>query len=200
MAVVNIQTFQGIKPIKIAGDAPTAEEIERINQAFPKLDDSVDETLAAPTSTEIPQDPLAVSQVDPQVDPQAVAPKIPQDLPEIEDGSFRYALGRMETGQEKSNLLLEKLGPGTFERVAEDTFVIDAAKVNPSVRMELGLPDQGLVYADRPGLTWYDPLDFLGSSGTPLAGAIGAGIVLSSAPVLIGMAGVGLTAAAFSAE
>ena len=89
MAVVNIQTFQGIKPINIAGDAPTAEEIERINQAFPKLDDSVDETLAAPTSTEIPQDPLAVS----QVDPQAVAPEIPQDLPEIEDLSFRYALG-----------------------------------------------------------------------------------------------------------
>ena len=199
MAVVNIQTFQGIKPINIAGDAPTAKEIERINQAFPKLDDSVDETLAAPTSTEIPQDPLAVSQVDPQVDPQAVAPEIPQDLPEIEDLSFRYALGRMETDQEKSNLLLEKLGPGTFERVAEDTFVIDAAKVNPSVRMELGLPDQGLVYSDKPGLTRYDPLDFLGSSGTPLAGAIGAGIVLSSTPVLIGMAGVGLTAAAFSA-
>ena len=206
MAVVNIKTFQGIKPIKIAGNAPTAEEIERINQAFPKLGDPVDEppvsTVALPKAAddEFLQEILRNNPpVNAQVDPQAAAPEIPQDLPEIEDKSFRFALGQMETDQEKSDLLLEKLGPGTFERVAEDTFVIDAAKVHPSVRMELGLPDQGLVYSDKPGLTWYDPLDFLGASGAPLAGAIVAGGVLASSPLIIGMAGVGVTAAVFSA-
>lgn len=191
MGIITVNTLQGIKNVEIAGDEPTEQELDEISRAFPKLETSAEQ--------EVPTDDMSSQEqipVDMQAQPQVAAPEITQ---EIEDKSFRYALGRMETDEEKMNLLTQKLGPGTFERTAEDTFVIDAAKVNPSVRMELGLPDQGLLYADRPGFTDRDLFDFAGEAGTPLLGAIGAGVILSSAPILIGMAGVGATAAAFSA-
>jgi hypothetical protein len=191
LGIITVNTLQGIKNVEIAGDEPTEQELDEISRAFPKLETSAEQ--------EVPTDDMSSQEqipVDMQAQPQVAAPEITQ---EIEDKSFRYALGRMETDEEKMNLLTQKLGPGTFERTAEDTFVIDAAKVNPSVRMELGLPDQGLLYADRPGFTDRDLFDFAGEAGTPLLGAIGAGVILSSAPILIGMAGVGATAAAFSA-
>ena len=157
--------------------------------------------VEAPSSQEtfgegVNTEPVTPEPVTPEEQPQVALPEITQ---EIEDKSFRFALGRMETDEEKMGLLTQKLGPGTFERTAEDTFVIDAAKVDPNVRMELGLPDQGLVYADKPGFTDRDFFDFAGESGAPLAGAITAGVILAGAPILIGMAGVGATAAAFSA-
>ena len=191
MGIITVNTLQGIKNVEIAGDEPTEQELDEISRAFPKLETSAEQ--------EVPTDDMSSQEqipVDMQAQPQVAAPEITQ---EIEDKSFRYALGRMETDEEKMNLLTQKLGPGTFERTAEDTFVIDAAKVNPSVRMELGLPDQGLLYADRPGFTNRDLFDFAGEAGTPLLGAIGAGVALSSAPILVAMAGVGATAAAFSA-
>ena len=152
--------------------------------------------VEAPSSQETFGKGVNTEPVTPEEQPQIAAPEITQ---EIEDKSFRFALGRMETDEEKMGLLTRKLGPGTFERTAEDTFVIDAAKVDPNVRMELGLPDQGLVYADKPGFTNRDFFDFAGESGVPLAGAITAGVMLAGAPILIGMAGVGATAAVFSA-
>jgi hypothetical protein len=190
LGIIAVDTWQGVKNIEIAGDEPTEQELDEISQAFPKLETSAEQET--PTENMPPQ---AQAPVDMQP-PQIAAPEITQ---EIEDKSFRYALGRMETDEEKMNLLTQKLGPGTFERTAEDTFVIDAAKVSPNVRMELGLPDQGLVYADKPGFTSRDLFDFAGESGTPLLGAITAGVMLAGAPILIGMAGVGAAAAAFSA-
>jgi len=177
-SVVNINTPKGVIAVKIAGDSPTQEEMERVRGAFPSDDPEFSYQVSA-LEEETEKDPEEVIEG------------------EVIDKTFRYEYGSADTEEEKSDFLTRVLGPGTFERVAEKTFIIDQEKVDPRVRDKYGLEDTGKIYADKPGFSKYDLVDFTGEAGTPLAFAMGAsiaaaGLTMWPAAIIVGAAaGVG---------
>lgn len=175
MANININTPGGVKLVKIAGDTPTKKEITKLEALFP-YDPDFEWTVSEPE--------------------EKVEEKPEEITEEITSNALRYQYGRMETDEEKAELLRRKFGEGTFERVAEDTFVVDQEKVDPRTRAKYGLKDTGKIFVDKPGFSWYDVTDFMGESGTPLAAMIGAGLAASSLAALPAMAWVGAAAGA----
>ena len=183
MGQITINTPQGLALVDIAGDTITEEELARLRELAPPAEG---ETFNY-TVVETPAEEA----------PQAEAPQ-PEAEPidgEIEDISFRYQVARMDNDEEKTNLLNQLLGQGTFERVAPDTFVVDQARVSPEIRQKYGLGDTGKVYVDKPGFTWKDVVDFGGESGPVVAAAIGASIAVSGMATLPAMLIVGGAAA-----
>ena len=109
MGIITVNTLQGIKNVEIAGDEPTEQELDEISRAFPKLETSAEQEVTTDNMSSQEQTP-----VDMQAQPQVTAPEITQ---EIEDKSFRYALGRMDNDEEKMNLLTQK--PGLHLRILQ---------------------------------------------------------------------------------
>ena len=114
---------------------------------------------------------------------------------EIEDKTFRYQYGRKDNAEEKFNFLTATLGPDAVEHVSEDTFVIDQSKVPHAARREYGLGDSGKIFADKPGMSWYDVADFAGESGPGLLAAVGTSLLFTGVGTLPAMAMVGTAAA-----
>ena len=178
MSTILINTPQGVAEVTIAGNTPTQEELDRLRQLAP------------------PDDPVVgfdYSMVEEEVEEEPEKPDLPTE--EIENASLRYQVGRMDDDEEKANLLTQMLGEGTFERIGEDTFVVDQEQVSPELRDKYGLKDTGKVYVDKPGLSWYDVVDFAGESGPPVAAAVGASLMATGFGILPGMAIVGGAAA-----
>ena len=101
-------------------------------------------------------------------------------LPEVTDKSFRFNLGRKDTDEERLNYIQTVMD--SEEAVKQDvdgSFLIDQGLLSEDVRIEFGLQDSGLVYADRPGFTWYDMIDFGGEAAAPLVGGIGASLLIA---------------------
>lgn len=176
MGVININTPQGLKRVRITGDSPTDEEMGKIREAYP---DASGQGFDYSLVTESPSEPTGVTE----------APSEPTG--EVEDSLLRYQLGRMDTDEEKQNLLNHLLGEGTSERVSEDTFIIDQAKVDLQTREKYGLSDTGRIYLDKPGFTWNDIIDFGGEAGPETIAAIGASIAFTGVGLVPGMLIVG---------
>ena len=112
---------------------------------------------------------------------------------EIEDISFRTWLGRADTAEEKAGRLAQVFGEGAFSRDNQGYFILDLDQVNTEQKRELGLPESGSIYVNKPGFTRYDIADFLGHEGVPLVASLGAGIAATGVGTA---AGIGLMALA----
>lgn len=185
MPRIRINTPRGIATVDIAGDTPSAEELGRLRKLVPPtagntFDYSVvgkDEEQTAKTRT-------------------AVAPTSTADVDgEVENIELRYLTGRMDTDEEKSNLLGQLIGTNTFERVGPDSFVIDQSKLTPEVRSKYGLGDKGKVFLNKPGFSWYDLADFAGQEGPVVGAAIATSLAVSSWATVPAMLTVGAVAA-----
>ena len=185
---ISINTPQGIKRVRIAGDSLTEEDLKKIKKAFPqeKVEGQLvfDPDLYRPLSKEEAQR----FQAEEKEKVEAEEPVV-EDIPdkEIENSWLRFQLGRMDDDEERLNFLNIKLGEGATERVAEDTFVVDQAKVHPEIRKKYGLEDTGKIYVDKPGFSWYDIADFGGESGPSLIGAVGASLMATPFTLPVGM-------------
>ena len=180
MGIINITTPEGIRNVRISGDTPTEEEMIKIREAFPNAtgeDFNYTITGQSETQTETPPAPVG----------------------EVEDSWLRFQLARMDDDEEKQNLLNQLLGVGTSERIAEDTFVIDQAKLDPSIREKYGLGETGRIYLDEPGFTWDDIIDFGGEAGPETIAAIGASLMATGVGIVPGMLIVGAAAGAAKA-
>ena len=195
MGQISINTPQGIKTGRIAGDVPTEEELNRIKQMFPATEgEPFDYSITQQFGPDSPlMTPEEIAQSGQTPVPQ-VSESIPEPVGEVEDSWLRFQIGRMDTDEERQNLLNQLLGEGASERVAEDTFIIDQAKVDPQIREKYGLADTGTVYLDKPGFTWNDFIDFGGEAGPETLAAIGASIAFTGVGLLPGMAIVGAAA------
>jgi len=178
MAVISVNTPSGVKRVMIAGDTPTDAELDRLRSRFPDDPDFSYDVVAE------------------QQPEEETATIVDEPDSEIESSSLRYQYGRMDTDEERAGLLTRLLGEGTFERVAEDVFVVDQSKVDPDKREKYGLSDTGQVYVDKPGLSWYDVVDFAGESGAPIAAAVGMSLIASGFGFVPGILMVGAAAAA----
>ena len=189
MGVVRIKVPQGIATVTIAGDIPTPEEMERVREHFsadaPSVSADDFRVVDDETSTETAVAETAVAETETVEEPDG----------EVKDTLLRYMTGRMDTDEEKLNLLNQLLGEGASRRLSEDTFVIDQEKVAPEIREKYGLADSGTIYLDEPGFTGADIIDFGGEAGPSVAAAIGASIAVTGFGFIPGMAIVGGSAA-----
>jgi len=130
MAVISVNTPSGVKRVMIAGDTPTDAELDRLRSRFPDDPDFSYDVVAKqqPASEDVNIDPV-----------EETATVVDEPDSEIESSSLRYQYGHMETDEERAGLLTRLLGEGTFERVAEDVFVVDQSKVDPDKREKYGL-------------------------------------------------------------
>ena len=183
MGQITINTPQGPAIVDIAGDTISQDELNRLRELAPPTEGEVFEY------TVIKDDPAP----EPEPEPE------PEIDGEIEDNSLRFQVARGDDDEEKAVVLTELLGDGTFERVGEDTFVVDQSKVAPEIRAQYGLGDTGKVYVDKPGFTSKDFIDFAGESGPATAAAVGASLVMAGSAVLPAMLVVGGAAAGFKA-
>ena len=181
MGRITINTPQGPATVDIAGDTISSEELDRLRQLAPaQQGQTFDYSVVSSTPTE------------PVAEPEKIDG-------EIKNNSLRYQVARGDNDQDKALVLTELLGEGTFERVGEDTFVVDQSKVAPEIRRQYELGDTGKVYVDKPGFSSMDLIDFAGESGPVVAGAVGASIAVAGMATLPAMAIVGATAAGFKA-
>ena len=181
MALISVNTPQGVQHGRIAGDTPTEEEWEKIKEHFPAAQGQEFEYTVAGR-------PVIEEEVE-----ESLSEVLPDR--EVKSTSLRYQVGRMDTDEEKHNLLNQLLGTDAIEKVQEDTFVIDQAKVDPAVRQKYGLGDSGRIYLDKPGFTWKDVVDFAGESGPSVLAAIGTSLAVTGLGFIPGMLFVGGAAA-----
>ena len=114
---------------------------------------------------------------------------------EITDKSFRFNLGRMDTEEEKFNYIQDVMGSqNAVSQDASGAYIIDQALVSPEAREEFNLSESGKIYADKPGFTWYDLVDFGGEAGPALGGAIAASMYVAGAPITFSLSGLGVLA------
>ena len=187
MGQITINTPQGPALVYIEGDTISSEELDRLRKLAPPPEgETFDYTVVETDTTEDTSEPA----------PAAPTEEIDG---EITNDSLRYQVARGDDDEERAGVLAELLGEGTFERVGEDTFVVDQSKVSPEIRRKYGLGDTGKVYLDKPGFSVSDLTDFAGESGPAVTGAIGASLVAASMATLPAMLIVGGTAAAFKA-
>ena len=188
MVEIVVQTPQGPKRGIIQGDSPTAEELGMIKQLFPS---SEGETFDYSFTSQ--SDPVLPASSGTSLAPDEPVPS-PEPVGEVEDSWLRFQVGRMDTDEERQNLLNQLLGQGTSAQIDPGTFVIDQARVDPRIREKYGLADTGTIYLDEPGFTSNDFADFAGESGPETIAAIGASLAFTGVGFLPGMALVGLAA------
>ena len=181
MAVIDMLTPKGPVKVTIAGDTPTDEEMNNIRNFAPPDDPSegfdyrlIDENVDSGMGNAPPPPDQGTQTTEPA--PQEV--RSATEIGEIEDGTFRYNLGRADTLEDKRKFLNVTLGPEAIKEVENGTFLVDQSKVAPEKREELGMQDSGFIYANKPGFTRYDFADFTGEDGPALVTGLGVGIAL----------------------
>ena len=182
MGQISIQTPQGIRHGTIAGDSPTDEEMEKIRNLFPAEPGDEFEYKVVGT-------PRLVEEVE-EVEEEDTAP-----TEEVKSNLLRYSVGRMDTPEEKENLLRQILGPDAVRQDEAGSFIIDQAKVAPELRQKYNLSASGEIYFDRPGFTWKDVVDFGGEAGPSTIAAIGTSLAATGFGWLPGALMVGGAAA-----
>ena len=144
MGQITINTPQGPALVYIEGDTISSEELDRLRKLAPPPEgETFDYTVVETDTTEDTSEPA----------PAAPTEEIDG---EITNDSLRYQVARGDDDEERAGVLAELLGEGTFERVGEDTFVVDQSKVSPEIRRKYGLGDTGKVYLDKPGFSVSD--------------------------------------------
>ena len=108
---------------------------------------------------------------------------------EVKDAMFQAYFGRADSDDDRQLRLAKKFGEGTFFQDRKGNFILDLDKVDSTQKKELGLPESGTIFANKPGFTKYDVVGFAANELLPLTGAIGAGVASTGVGTL---AGVGL--------
>lgn len=192
MAIINIQTPDGIQRVQIEGDAPTDEESLRIRQQFFKP--SVEEFDITKASLEEIRQQTGVSGT------TTTAPRPgPTNPGEIDSPGFRYNYGKAdwgEDGAEKIDYIEKIFGKGTAIVFGPHDLGLDLDKVTTELKEEYDLPPTGTIRVNQPGLTTMDILDFGGAYRGPLVATTVASIFTGGMPLWASALTIGLSAAA----
>ncbi len=203
MAIIKVETPQGIVSVEIEGDQPTAEEAQAINDQFFNTASAPSLDLATASTEEIRDyaraqrlagiDPATGGQIteeeyiskykEPGVDYRTGVDSI--------GGFSRFQFGRMDTTEEKSNYLRTVVG--------EDGYRLDALGrhiLTQEGRTKLGLGEGRELAIDEEGFSFNDVKEFAGATALPIATGIGAAIASSGVGFFPGIAIVGLATGA----
>ena len=200
MGIIKVETPQGIIKVEIDGEKPTEEELAVIDQQFFKKTEkpfdigkaSIEEIqeyarerraagLDPVTGEPLSEDELIRTYKEPGVDYATGVDSV--------GGFSRFQFGRMDTKEEKEGYLDSVVGKDGYRSDALGRLLL-----TQKGRTKLGLGKGKDIAIDEEGLSFSDVKDFAGSSGIPIAAAIGTGIVTSGLgfiPALLAVAAAG---------
>ena len=191
MGIINVQipTGETVK-VDIAGEKPTEKELEVILKNFtsdaPLRPDAPGLDFSSASPEEIREyarqrramglDPLTGKQLsDEEFIKTYREPGVDYSTGVDSVGGFsRFQFGRMDTKEEKENYLEGVVGKDGFRSDALGRLLL-----TQKGRKTLGMGDGPDLAIDEEGLSFSDVKDFVGSSGIPIAAAIGTGILTS---------------------
>tara|TARA_R110000803_G_scaffold98551_1_gene166620 strand:- start:58 stop:3381 length:3324 start_codon:yes stop_codon:yes gene_type:complete len=194
MAVIQVETPDGIKQVEIAGETPTTEEEEALFNTFfaeqsptqSPTQPSTELDFATATIEEIQQynraktakgvDPLTGGQIseadfvstykEPGVDYKTGVDNV--------EGFSRFSFGNLENNEEKKAYLNDVVGGQGYR---ED--LLGRLILTQQGRQTLGMGEGPDVAFDEEGLTTGDVKDFIGAAGLPIAASIGTALMTS---------------------
>ena len=199
MGVIQVETPEGVIKVEIDGETPTQQELDALDaQFFQQKPKSID--LATASREEIREyarkrramglDPVTGEQLsedefirtykEPGVDYSTGVDSV--------GGFSRFQFGRMDTKEEKENYLESVVGKDGFRSDALGRLLL-----TQKGRKTLGMGDGPDLAIDEEGLSFSDVKDFVGSSGIPIAAAIGTGILTSGLGWLAAIPAVALS-------
>jgi hypothetical protein len=199
MGVIQVETPEGVIKVEIDGETPTQQELDALDaQFFQQKPKSID--LATASREEIREyarkrramglDPVTGEQLsedefirtykEPGVDYSTGVDSV--------GGFSRFQFGRMDTKEEKENYLESVVGKDGFRSDALGRLLL-----TQKGRKTLGMGEGPDLAIDEEGLSFSDVKDFVGSSGIPIAAAIGTGILTSGLGWLAAIPAVALS-------
>jgi len=201
MAIISVETPDGIKKVEIEGDAPTEEEELLIQQTF------FSDDAPAPSG---PPDPATTpySELKAYYQAQESTDEVSDIAPTVEgqvtDSGVRYEFGKRDTAQEQEEFLTQVYGPDSFVKDNRGRYLLNLDNISPEVKAQQNLPDEGgLMWFNKPGggfLGLFDMPDIVEFGGRYRGELIGGtaaalattGVGLLPASILIGLgAGAG---------
>jgi len=209
MAVIEIETPDGIKKVEIEGDTPTEKENAAILSSFFMGSENA---VAAPTF-----DPGTASQEELEAfytaqgrkergqqqgtigaEGQAQQPAYasPTIEGEIDSFIFRAGFGTKDNEQERIEYIEEKFGPNTAVKFGPEDYGINLDNVEASIKEDYNLESSGTMRVNEPGFSIYDVADFGGEYRGPLIATALAAPFLAPLGFFLGVAGTGLVAGA----
>lgn len=181
MGFIEVETPDGFAEFEVEGDKPTEQELMEIQrvvigegqprEGFVDLTEPLFETEERETVAREPAEPAFT----------------PDHEGEVEDHIFQFMYGRADTDKERASRLKEIFGPGTYERVGRDDFILKLDNISPELKDKYDLPESGTIRVNEPGLSWYDVSGFFGAEAAPLGTALGAGLMFSGIGIVPGM-------------
>jgi hypothetical protein len=207
VAIIQVETPDGIQQVEIAGDTPTPEEEQAIfntffaSQATPEEVTELD--FASASLEEIREYNRArrAAGVDPRTGGQISEEEFIETYrePGVDyttgldnvEGFSRVQFGRMETPEEKAAYLETRVGPEGYRTDALGRFIL-----TDQGRQTLGMGEGKELAIDEEGLSFGDVKEFFGQSGVPIATGIGASLMASGVGFFPGLLIAGAGAAA----
>ncbi len=202
MAIIKVETPQGIVSVEIKGDQPTAEEAQAINDQFFNTTSAPSIDLATASTEEIRDYARAqrLAGVDPTTGGQITEDEYVSKYKEpgvdyrtgldSVAGFSRFQFGRMDTKEEKSNYLKTIVG--------DEGFRIDPLGrhiLTQDGRTKLGLGEGRELAVDEEGFSFNDVKEFAGATALPILAATGTAIAASGVGFIPGTLLVGAAAA-----
>ena len=209
MAIINVETPDGIKRVEIAGDKPTAEEQNAIANTFFAQQTPESETplgdidISNMSSDELTQYFTArgrrergQQQGTISADGQAQQPAYPSPTVEGEIDSviFRTGFGTKDNEQERIEYIEENFGVGTAVKFGPEEYGINLDNVEETIKEDYNLPASGSIRVNQPGYTKYDIPQFIGEYRGPLIATAVAAPFLAPLGYFWGVAGTGAVA------
>jgi len=196
MAVIKVETPDGIKKVEIAGDAPTAEETEAIRQTFfvtRKSQSEFGDPLAGLSGQDV------LDRIRARSPGQAAEPKYPELTHpglEVANAGFQFFYGKASNDEERRARLVSIFGEEGVEQRGPNNFILNLDNVEEIIKEKYDLPENGTMQVNRKGMSRYDFARFGGEYRGPLLTTLAVGILTAGVGWLPAMFAMGLAGAA----
>ena len=183
-----------------------AERLTTLRNSNPEL---FQETTAAETQSEGPPDPATTpyEELEAYYKGRASESEVsdigPTTEGQVTDSGVRYEFGKRDNDVEKEEFLTQVYGQDSFVKDNRGQYLLNLDNISPEVKAQQKLPDEGLMWFNKPGggflglFDMPDVLEFVGAYRGELIGGTAAalaatGVGLIPASILIGLgAGAG---------
>lgn len=115
----------------------------------------------------------------------------PTHAGEIESHSFQFDYGKADTDEERALRLEHEFGPGSYQQVGRDDFVLNLDNVTPEKKAQYKLPESGTMRVNQPGFSSYDLSGFGGAYRGPLATTLATGFFTAGTGLIPSMIAMG---------
>ena len=199
MAIIDVETPEGIKQVEIEGDTPTEEESELIlNTFFPS---DLDAQSQAPSAVSpfagmslaeaIQQSKTGTGQTIQGED----EPIKPTHIGEVESALVQGSVARGFDAEDKARRIEGIFGENSYFQDEKGNFILNLDNINDEIKDEYNLPKAGSIFVNQPGLTKYDVSNFFAKEIFPLLGGVGAGVATTGMGAFVGVPIVALASA-----